>query len=361
MPRKSKGARLYERPRDGIWAIRDTGRREQSTGTRNRREAEEALARYIAERDRPIGPSAPDRFQVAEALRLYGAEHAPTVADPARIAYAIAALVPILGSLPVSSITGQVCRFYQRQRNRAPGTVRKELGTLQAAINYCHAEGYLTAAPRVKLPPKPPARDRWLTRDEAAELVRAAYRDPETKHLARFILIALYTGTRTQAILGLRSMPHTQGGWVDTEAGLMHRRGMGVAETKKRQPPIPIPKPLLAHLRRWEREGQRYVVQFRGQRCGHVKSAWKRALVRSGIAHCTKHDLRHTAITWAMQGGVDRYEASGYFGVGMDTLEKVYAHHHPDHLRGAAEIMGRGGRNLEHVPVSSALKGSQSA
>ena len=85
----------------------------------------------------------------------------------------------------------------------------------------------------------------------------------------------------------------------------MHRRGMGVAETKKRQPPIPIPRQLLAHLRRWERDGGRYVVEFRGQRCGHVKSAWTRALDRAGIDHCTRHDLRHTSITWAMQNGME--------------------------------------------------------
>lgn len=292
---------------------------------------------------------------VGDVLTIYGDEHAPTVKDPARIAYGIQALVPILGGLAVGNISGHVCRLYQRKRNRAPATVRKELGTLQAAINYCHAEGYLTAAPRVKLPPKPPARDRWLTRDEAAKLLRAAYRDPETRHLARFILIAIYTGTRSQAILGLRFMPHTQGGWVNTEAGRMHRRGVGMAETKKRQPPIPIPRQLLAHLRRWERERGRYVVEFRGQRCGHVKSAWKRALDRAGIDHCTRHDLRHTSITWAMQNGMDRWDAAGYFGVTMDTLERVYAHHHADYLQGAVEAMERK-RNLYGRTESRRLK-----
>lgn len=341
MPRQAKGARLYRRPESGIYVIRDTGRKQQSTGTTDRRKAEATLARYIAERDRPTGPATPDQMTVDDVLTVYGDEHAPTVKDPARIAYGIQALVPILGELPVGNINGQVCRLYQRKRNRAPATVRKELGTLQAAINYCHAEGYLTAAPRVKLPPKPPARDRWLTRDEAAKLLRSAYRDPETKHLARFILIAIYTGTRSQAILGLRFMPHTQGGWVDTVTGRMYRRGVGMAETKKRQPPVPLPRQLLAHLRRWEREGGRYVVEFRGQRCGHVKSAWKRALDRAGIDHCTRHDLRHTSITWAMHNGMDRWDAAGYFGVTMDTLERVYAHHHPDYLQGAVAAMER--------------------
>ena len=141
MPRKAAGARLYQLA-NGIYAIRETGRPQRSTGTRSRRDAEGALARYIAERDGPTGPGSPDQVTVADALALYAEHHAPTVLHPSRIAYAIKALAPLLGSLPLASINGGVSRFYQRARNRAPGTVRQELGVLQAAINFCHAEGF---------------------------------------------------------------------------------------------------------------------------------------------------------------------------------------------------------------------------
>ena len=278
---------------------------------------------------------------IATALEIYGAERAPEVKAPERIGYAITALVPILGSLPIRSITGEVCRRYGRTRGRSPGTVRKELGVLQAAINYCHAEGYLTSVPRLRLPAKPPARDRWLTRDEAARLLRAAYRNPKARHLARFILVALYTGTRSEAILRLRFMPSTEGGWVNTEAGMMYRRGVGVVETKKRTPTIPIPRQLLAHLRRWQRNGAHFVVEVDGQRVGSVKTAWRTALGEAGIDHCTRHDLRHSAITWAMQRGIDKWAAAGFFGLTLDMLEGTYGHHHPDHLRNAVEAMER--------------------
>ena len=43
---------------------------------------------------------------VADCLDLYGNEHAPTVKDPIRIAYAIDALLPVLGALTLSSISG---------------------------------------------------------------------------------------------------------------------------------------------------------------------------------------------------------------------------------------------------------------
>lgn len=340
MPRTAKTARLYRRADDGRYIIRD-GPIARSTGTRDRRKAEAALAKFIAEKGRPSGPATPDKMTVAAALTVYGQERAPHVKDPARIGYAIGALVPILGDLPVGSITGAVCRRYGEARGKAPGTIRKELGVLQAAINHCHAEGHLTYAPKVRLPAKPAPRERWLTRDEAARLLWAAHRSQRGKHLARFILVALYTGTRSDAILRMRFMPSMEGGWVDTKSGTMYRRGTGQAETKKRQPPVPIPRPLLAHLRRWEKNGARRIVEIDGQRVASVKNAWKRALADSGIDHCTRHDLRHTAVTWVMQRRADKWAAAGFFGLTLDTLERVYGHHHPDHLRSAVEAMER--------------------
>ena len=341
MPRPTKGARLYRRrDRGRYYVIRDEGR-EFATGTTERRAAEGALARYLANKDRPQSRRDPADISVAEVLDIYVRERAPHVSDPMRIAYAVQALLPILGELEVDEITGAICRYYAERRERAPATVRKELGTLQAAINYAHAEGYMTSAPRVRLPAKSAPRDRWLTRDEVAMLLRAAWRNPKAKHLARFILVAIYTGTRTEAILGLRFMPNAAGGWVDTEAGVMYRRAVGEAETKKRQPPIPIPRPLLAHLRRWEKNGAHHVVEIGGQRVGEVKHSFVTALAEAGIEHCTRHDLRRTAVTWAMQRGADKWAAAGFFGLTLDMIERVYGHHHPDHLRSAVEAMER--------------------
>ena len=339
MPRPTKGARL-ERRENGKYHIRDGGRR-MSTGTRERSEAERALTRYIAAKDRPAGPRGADQITVAEVLNLYATERAPHVRDPARIADCIRALVPILGPLPLSAITGETCRRYGKARERAPGTVRKELGTLAAAINHCHGEGYITSAPRVRLPAKPAPRDRYLERDEVAALIRAARRNPKARHLAWFILVAVYTGTRSDAILRLQYARNPSGGWVDTEAGTLYRRAAGEAETKKRTPPAPIPPRLLAHLRRWERMGARHVVEVKGARVASLKTAWRTALRASGIAHATKHDLRHTAITWAMQNGADRWHAAGFFGLTVDMLESTYGHHHPDHMRSAVDAMGR--------------------
>ena len=38
----------------------------------------------------------------------------------------------------------------------------------------------------------------------------------------------------------------------------------------------------------------------------------------------TPHILRHTAATWAMQNGGDPWQVSGYLGMTVETLIKVY-------------------------------------
>lgn len=350
MSRKRAGARLDQRA-NGIWYIRDTGRNDISTRTRDRREAEAALAQYIVQRGRPAGPAEAGQMTVDSVLAIYGEEHADGVADPARIAYAIDALMPFWGALPVSAVTGETCRRYARSRVKlgpdgepvpvGAGTVRRELGALQAAINHCVREGYLVGAPKVTLPQKPQPRERWLTRSDVARLLWAAWRNPRSRHLARFILIALYTGTRKESVLGLRWVPNTAGGWVDLDHGQLYRAGQGQRVTKKRQPPARLPRRLMAHLRRWARDDARFVVSDRGQRVGSIKTSWATACAAAGLEGITPHTLRHTAITWAMQRGASKWDAAGFFGVSLETLERVYGHHHPDHQQSAVDAMDR--------------------
>ena len=119
------------------------------------------------------------------------------------------------------------------------------------------------------------------------------------------------------------------------------RRAEGERESKKRPPPAPIPRPLLAHLHRWKRQGARHVVEVGEQRVGCLETAWRTALEEAGIDYYRPHDLRYTSVTWAMQRGTDKWAAAGYFGMTFDTLESVYGHHHPDHLCSAVEAMDK--------------------
>lgn len=211
MSRRSKGPRLFWRDRgpkwSSFWEIRD-GATRLSTGTDYREEAEKTLAAYIERKHRPTGPASPDEMSVGRCLSLYREERAVNVASPERIGYAIEALYQFWGEQPISAIRGETCRRYARERGAADGTVRRELGTLRAAINHCFKEGYLTAAPAVVLPDRPAPRERWLTRHEAAFLLCSARSlRVDGCRLAYFILCGFYTGSRKQTILALHITP----------------------------------------------------------------------------------------------------------------------------------------------------------
>jgi integrase len=339
MPRPAKGPRLIRHKHRDAFYIADTGIRAFSTGCTSRIGAEKALAEYVAGKYRTGAANQPESITCANVLAIYAEEYAHTVADPARIGYAIDALLPFWGGLNLSSVKGETCRRYAKFRDRAPGTVRRELGTLQSAINYAHKEGYVTAAPAVSLPPRPEAKTRWLTRSEAARLIWAAYRTPDTAHVARFALISLYTGTRRDAVLRMGFEPNTVGGWFDMDRGIMYRRGDGERQTKKRRPPAPIPRQLLGHLRRWKASGALWAVEYRGGRVGSIKRAFAHSVNAAGLDNVTPHTLKHTAITWALQSGATTWHCAGFFGTSQDTIEKVYGHHSPDFMQSALDAM----------------------
>lgn len=157
----------------------------------------------------------------------------------------------------------------------------------------------VTALPIVKLPPKPPRREDWLIRSEAARLIWAAWRNPEARHLARFILIGAYTGTRPGAVLRLKWLPSTVSGWIDLDHGLLYRKGSGQRETKKRPPPAPIHARLLPHLRRWRQtdaiQGAIHVINYKGAPVNKLRRSWRTACKAAGLSETVvPHSLRHT-------------------------------------------------------------------
>ena len=189
----------------------------------------------------------------------------------------------------LANITPKECQGYVAWRTSQPiaaakdkatakrvatGTARRELEVLSAAVGHAYREGRINYRVAVWLPDKPPARDRYLSKSELARLLWAAWRNPRAKHLVRFILIGLYSSTRHEAILRLQWMPNLQGGWVDLEQRLIHRKGDRQTETNKRRPPVGISRRLGAHLERWRRAPQgQHVVEYDGQPIRSIRRA----------------------------------------------------------------------------------------
>jgi integrase len=369
MPRRRKGARLWLRParrkggrfiRSGVWIIID-GKKHVATGCLEDQagEAEKRLAAYIAAKYQPARLARDiDQIDVADVLSIYLDDCGPGSADQLKLERTIGRLNNYWGGKKLSGVTAAECREYVRTRGKIGGA-RADLETLRAAINHHAKESLHHGTVRVTLPRKGPARDRWLTRDEAAHLIWTCwrYRERQTvhrgqrkgqtiatdkhplRHLARFILIGLYTGTRASAIASASPYRDHGRSFVDLDQGIYYRLAIGRRATNKRQTPAPIPPLLLAHMRRWVRRGAvtSHFVEWNGAPVKSVKTGFRHAVKLAGLwGKVTPHTLRHTAATWLMQRGVPIWQAAGYLGMSATMIERTYGHHHPDYMRGAA-------------------------
>ncbi len=396
MPRRSKGPRLYlRRARPGIrrkavWLIRD-GRRDFATGCiaspANQgppEAAQQALADYIANKYRPSRKNRDiEQIDIADVLSIFLDDCGDDQANRKRFEGRLSRLNAFWGGRMLSEVSTATCKEYVRARGNAGGS-RRDLEDLRAAIGHHASENLHRAIVNVWLPPKGAPRDRWLTRSEVACLLWACWRHHEVqmrhrgpdkgrklptdkrplRHLARFILIGVYTGTRAGAIAAASPTRAIGRPYVDLDQGIFYRLAQGKRATKKRQPPAPIPPRLLTHLRRWHRLRliKSHFVEFNGQPITSVKTAFKRAVKLAGLSSeggkVVPHTLRHTAATWLMQRGVPAWQAAGYLGMSTEMLDRVYGHHSPEHLKQAAEAIT--GKKATNVSVVVSVVGKSS-
>lgn len=391
MPRPAKGARLVwrkeSRKADGSlrskagWYIEDRGKRYPTgCGKDSLEEAQRQLAQHIAEKYIPSRERnrRPDQVETSDVLTFYGEEVAPNHSKPKETLARLEVLNDHFGDMTLADINGKACRDFVAA-SKSTASARRQLEDLRAAIKHYQAEGYVTTIPVIVMPEKADGRTRWLTRSEAARLIWAAWNMKQSwkglesdrrtgRHLARFILVGLYTGTRSAAICGA-AIGQTDGrGFIDLDRGVFYRRPEGTRETKKRQPPVRLPDRLLAHIRRWastELEiktknrgksknlgrmiSQDFVVEWNGEPVLSVKKAFRSACEAAGLGwyeevegekvfktDVTPHVLRHTAATWLMQNGASLSEAADYLGMTEAVLRSTYYHHHPDFQAEAA-------------------------
>ncbi|MBA5778164.1 tyrosine-type recombinase/integrase [Stappia sp. F7233] len=370
MPQKRKPPRLWLRTETDSkgrkrqsWIIKD-GSRNIRTGclAEQTEQAEQALHDYLAEKyEAPRGGRASE-ITVGDVLTVYLDEKSSATARPRETEQAIGRLNEFFGDKPLSDIKGKTCREFAAHRATQAGA-RRDLEILRAAIRYYHREYGLDVVPALTLPQKSTPRERYLTRSEAARLLLACMgwervsEDPDARwrrrpyhrgsHLARLVLIGLYTGTRPGAIKALQWMRNTTGGWADMERGVIFRRAEGerVAHNK-RKPPVKIARRLLAHMARWkrmdgweaDRTGLRYIVHYYGKPVVKENKAFRSAIAAAGLSDdVTPHILRHTRGTWLAQRNVPSNEAAASLGLTVEEYERTYLHNDPEFQKSAAD------------------------
>lgn len=371
MPRHAEPARLCLRRRAGrpdVYVIRDRGL-EVSTGCGLDRqsEAEEALARYVAEKHTPeFGNGDPRRIAVADCLTYYLENLREDHRGPE--ATHVGWLLAHFGDLTCDGVNADSCKTYVRARIRGEigkravteSTAKRELDTLSAALNYAWKAGKMDRPIPVLKPSVEDQEARWLTRDEAARLIRGALGftpkgfDEEGRvtgwrrvaspnyHVARFILIALYTATRHAAVLALRWTRSADAGSIDLQSNRIYRRGKLERETRKRRRPCTIPKRLRPHLLRWRRLTVHGPCEYAGEIIRRQKTGFESARRLAQLGDdVTPHTLKHTCITWLLQAGVSTWDVAGFSSTSEGLIRRVYGHHCPDHMEGVRNAFSR--------------------
>lgn len=147
-----------------------------------------------------------------------------------------------------------------------------------------------------------------------------------------FIALALYTAARSGAILQLT--------WDRVS---LDRRfiDMGASRGKKRRARhMPITDTLEAILSEAQQAATSpWVVEYGGSPVASIKTGFRACVRRAGLAQVTPHVLRHTAVTWMVQGNVPLPLVAAYAVMSLQMVEKVYGHHSPEWMRQAAEAL----------------------
>jgi integrase len=292
----------------------------RSLRTSDREEAVQSFADFVR---RPTG----NNLGAIMAAYLVERETRPSIAS---MREAWKAATAFWSAYRPDQITRQLCREYAARRASQgvkPGTIIKELGTIRSAVNWADKRNGAV----FEMPPAPPPRQRWITKEEAKALIDAA----TDLHVKLFIRLAIATAGRAQAILDLT--------WdrVDFERGLIalesdRRNG-------KRRATVPMPntiRPLLMEAHKF-RIGA-HVVEYGGKPVQSVRRAFATAARAAGLSDVTPHTLRHSVASWMACDGVAMAIIAEYLGHSDPAITaRVYAKLSPQFMataKGSVEL-----------------------
>lgn len=341
MARPRKPPRIGRRPDRAGWWVFD-GPVRFSTETENCQEAEAVLASYVAQRDSVGDQPCVNAILDARLAELKASGKARAAITP----FYHAALKEHFGAIQPVQITPPLVQRYWTKRQDRPTSLREELLELRVALNWAHRQGWIPAPPYISAPGKRPPRERFLTRKQGKALLDAA----SSQHLRIFLLLAMTTGARRGAILGLT--------WdrVDLKRGLVDFTDPARYETKKRRTVVPIGRSVIDALkdaRKFARTD--HVVEYMGKPVKGVRTAFREAAKAAGMPWATPHILKHSVISWLAEDGFPAEDISDLTATNINTVRRVYRKFSPERLRDAASGLqkGLGFRPRGRKPVHS--------
>lgn len=214
-------------------------------------------------------------------------------------------------------------------------TVNRTLEVFRAVLKTAEKKGWCKPL-YVEMLPEPPARVRWITRNEAADLLAEL---PE--HLRKMVRFALATGLREENITGLE--------W--SRVDLQRRVAWVEAVDAKTEVAyhVPLNDEAVEVIRECLGDHIRYVFTYEGWRRNKANGkwiqvyertrvkkmnnhAWRKALTRTKTEDFRVHDLRHTWASWHVQNGTPLPVLQKLGGWRSVTMVMKYAHLGQSHV-----------------------------
>ena len=250
MARPRKPARIVKILGKENWYVRD-GREVRSTGTADEGAAQCFLSEYLAALNTPKSPTVSALMDLRlDDLKASGKSRAKKTPSIHKFVKAH------FGSIRPERITPHFVKEYWQKRQDVPASLREELFELRTALNLAVRSGWIEKAPYIDIPAKRPPREKFLSIDQANALLEAA----TLSHLRLYLIIAMTTGARKGAILGLT--------WdrVYLDRGRLDFTDPEMALTKKRRTVVPISGEAIAALRTAKELAESdHVIEYMGK------------------------------------------------------------------------------------------------
>lgn len=338
---------LFKRAGSAFWYVRfrdARGRRvKRSTGTTDRREAEELEGKWRLEaRNQRLWGTQP-RYTFDQLMLRYLEETQGTKRSAERDAWTVKRLQPFFTGKVLNELKRSDVRGYIASR-RAAGvkgsTINRELGLLSATLNWARVNWDWEVPNPVQgmRERESEGRQVFLTQEQFVALVGAASRQKRAPYLADLITVAVMTGCRKGELLGLE--------WsrVDLQAGVIRLRASDTKAGKSRQVPMKdVAKQALKRRLEFREkrcpESSWVFCAPDGERIVSVKSSFRHALRSAGIAGVRFHDLRHTCGSWLAQKGVPMGHISAVLGHSTVRMSERYSHLAPANARDAVALL----------------------
>jgi integrase len=338
---------LFKRAGSLFWYVRyrdASGRRvKRSTGTTDRREAEELEGKWRLEaREQRLWGTQP-RYTFDQLMLRYLEETHGTKRSAERDAWTVKRLHPYFSGKVLNELKRPDVRGYIVSRRSAGvkgATINRELGLLSAALNRARLDwDWDVPNPAQGMrEPESEGRQVFLTREQFVALVGAATEQKRAPYLADLITVAVMSGCRKGELLGLE--------WsrVDFQANVMRLRASDTKAGKARLVPI-NEDAKQALMRRFQFRTKRcpgspwVFCGPDGERIVSVKSSFRHALRSAGIAGVRFHDLRHTCGSWLAQKGVPMGHIAAVLGHSTVRMSERYSHLAPANARDAVALL----------------------